>query len=895
MDWSAYVRTRLKLSGLDPAREAEIVEDVAHQMDDAYRDARASGLSEADARTRAERHITDWAALARDVSASPRLKQPAVDRWSAKLDDRAISRGRFGGILGDVRHGIRLMLKTPGFSALAILMLALGTGANAAVFSVVDAVMLRSPFEQRQEIALVLAVTADERRSSAVPKEAFDRLAGLSHVIASSAAYTIASPVVTNVDVPRRTQVECVPAAMADVLGTRPLMGRWFSAAEDVVGGPALGVASYTFWQGTLNSDPAVLGRRILLDKEPVTIVGVMPKGFDGVRSLPNRDLWVPYGQVTAERQLYGCRAPGAGPKAFVNALVRVQPNVSMEDANAAITSALGPQPAPSGGSIRLNLLSSTEALVGDLRGMFIALTGAVIAILLIACVNVANLGIARLVGRRREIAVRLSLGATRGRILRQTVTEQLVLASVGAGVGIAVAFLTIDAVIGLVPRGMPQATLIELNPRVLIAAIGVTMLASLAVGLIPGWQASSTSIRTGLAEGARAHTAGGRRVRSVLVVVELALGVMLLVGALLMIRTFLVLRPSAPGFDPTDKVLALARLPQSTTNDDRRHFVNEVTAKLREVPGVRAVAGTTYFPMSRSVSLLKTTVEGRTVEINVVTTSANYLDVMRIPLKRGRSFLETDNSGSDPVALVNETFVRRFFNGREPLGSVIRIENVVAPVERRIVGVIGDTRWSGADTLSRAEIQLPFGQEIEGPPYFIVSASASTLAALPTTIRQVVSAVRPGQLVDRIDRLDTLLASEVAYPRLAAWLLGLFGGLAVLLAAVGLGSTLAWSVAERRKEIGLRMALGAAPRAIGGLIVGHTFRLTALATALGLAGAFFGTRLLEAWMYGVSRTDMSTYVICGVAMLAIALVAAYLPTRRATRVDPLTALRTDN
>ena len=894
MDWAAYVRAHLRLTGLDAAREAEIVEDVAHQLDDAYREAQASGLAESDARLRAERHIADWDTLGRELSASPRLRQPVVDRWSARLDDRAIARGRFGGMFTDVRHGIRLMLRTPGFSALAILMLALGTGANAAVFSVVDGVLLQSPFDRRHEIALVLGVGPEGRQTSAVPREAFERLAGLSQVIASAAAYTISSPVVTNVDVPRRTQVECVPASMAQVLGTRPAMGRWFSAEEDVVGGPAVGLVSHAFWRSVLNGDPNVLGRRITLDTDALTIIGVMPAGFDGVRSLPNRDIWVPYGQSTPGRALYGCRAPNPSPKAFVNGLVRIRPGMSMEDASSAVSSALGPQPSISGGTVRLTLLSATEALVGDLRGMFIALTGAVIAILLIACANVANLSLARLVGRRREIAVRLALGATRARVIRQTVTEQLMLASAGALVGSAIAFLSIDAVVGLIPRGMPQASLIALNPRVLAAAIVVTLISSLLVGLIPAWQASSTAIRTGLAEGDRSSTTGSRRVRSTLVVAELALGVMLLVGALLMIRTFLILRPSHPGFDPSDKVLALARLPQTMSNEDRRQFVDEVARQLRQVPGITAVAGTTYFPMSRSVSLLKTTIDGRTAEVNTVTTSVNYLDLMRIPVVRGRGFLESDGPAAEPVALVNETFVKRFLSGREPLGTVVRIENVVAPVDRRIVGIIGDTRWSGSDTLSRAEIVLPFGQEIEGPPFFVVGGSASALAGLPATIRQIVATVRPGQLVDRVERLDTLLAAEVAYPRLAAWLLGLFSGLAVTLAAVGLGTTLAWSVAERRREIGLRMALGASPGAIRTLVVRQTILLTSLAIVLGLIGAWFASTLVERWMYGVTRTDAVTYAACGVAMLAVALIASYLPTRRATRVDPLASLRAD-
>jgi putative ABC transport system permease protein len=885
-DWTAFVRARLRLDGLEPARETEILDDIAHQLDDAYREALATGISEAEARARAERHITDWDALAGDLSSSPRLRQPAVARWSDRLDDRAIARGRptpWSRMGADIRYAIRLMVKTPGFSALAILMLALGTGANAAVFSVVDAVMLRSPFDRPHEIAGVTSTGADGRFTP-TPRELFERLASLSHVVASAGTRTIGSPIVTNVEIPRRTQVECYSASMRDVLGSRPFLGRWFSVSEDTPAGPPVGLVSHAFWQGTLNADANVLGRRILLDGSPMTIIGVMRRGFDGAASLLDRDIYVPAGQSTAGRPAFGCRPP----EATVNGYVRVRTGLSFDEAAESINASLG-------GPIRIRLYSLSEDALGDRRGMFIALPGAVVAILLIACANVANLGLARLVGRRREIAVRLALGATRGRILRQTATEQLVIAAVGAVAGVLIAALTFDALLALLPRGLPHAAVIGLNSRVLMASIGITLGAALGVGLIPAIQASSVGLRAGLAQDDRAQTPGGRRTRWVLVGSELALGTMLLVGALLMVRTFLTLLPGEPGFDPANKLTATVRV-EGLPLAESRAFKNEVARQLRESPGIRAIAMTSHLPLVRTVALWNMSLDGASAEVITRFISPNYLDVMRIPVIRGRGFGDADRMDAPAVLLVNEAFVRRWMPDREPLGAVISLgaPRNKPPALRRVVGVIGDTRYSGADTLSRAEVFVPIEQETFDASYFVISGTPSALAAAPAALRRVVSGLRPGQLVDRIQHLDAILADAVAYPRLGAWLFGLFGGLAVILGAIGLGSTLAWSVAERRREIGVRMALGASPRAIGGLIVASTLRLTAIATALGLTGAYFASQLLQRWIYGVSRTDAGTYVLCGGAMLVIALLAAYVPMRRATRVDPLTSLRTD-
>ena len=889
-DWAAFVRSRLHLTGLRETREAEIVEDVARLLDDAYREAMASGLDEAEARAAAEQHITDWDALARQLSRSPRQRTPWFDRWSSAVDDRAASAGGFswaGRVFSDVRHGLRLMLRTPGFSFLAVIMIALGTGANAAVFSVVHGVLVESPFDRPDDIASVAIVPPAGSPTAAVPR---DVLARVSAVAAAGvmAEFTTGSPVVTGVDVPRRTQVQCIEAEMVQVLGAPASMGRWFAREEDTPTGPAVVVISHAFWRTVLNSDPAVLGRRLLLDDMPVEVIGVMPRGFDGPLSRPNRDLWAPFGQLTPARPAYGCRLR----EDTGNALLRVHPGVAIADAESRLNAAIGPIQMKDG-SGRLKLIPVLEETHGNLRPMLLALTGAVIAVLLIACANVANLGLARLVSRRREIAVRLALGATRPRIILQTVVEQLVVAAIGAAAGLLLAFLAFDALLALLPRTLPQKDLVSLNVAVLAASVGVTLLSALLVGLVPAVQCSRVSLRGGLADTQRTATAGSRTFRWALVVGELALGVVLLVGALLMIRTFLILRPDSPGFDPSNKSVALIRLPAALPADERRQFSDAAARQLLETRAARQVATTTYLPMSRVVDMAQLRIDDSDARAMSSSISANYLDVMRIPLVRGRAFQAGDSAGAEPVALVNEAFVRRWLGSREPLGAIVEMRPGQGAVEaRRVVGVVGDTRFTGLDDRPRPEIYLPIAQQMTGNPYLIVSGDPADLAALPSRLREIVNRLRPGQLVDRVDRLESLLAAEVAQPRLGAWLLGLFGGIAVLLAVIGLGTTLAWSVAERRREIGVRMALGATPARIRQLVIRQTAGLASLAIVVGLTAAAFATRLIESWLYGIARHDGRTYLACAAGMLIAALVAAYVPTRRATRVDPLVTLR---
>jgi putative ABC transport system permease protein len=797
--------------------------------------------------------------------------------------DHRIHVGWWDACRQDLWHAWRVLRRSPGFVGLSVVMLALGTGASTAVFSVVDGALLRSPFVDVHRVAYLRARRQDGRLTSAVPREAYDRLAAAPpSVIAAMGPFTIGSPIVTGVDTPRRTRTECVSASMATVLGTRPQMGRWFGQEEDQPGAPGVALVSAKFWRGTLRGDPEVLGRTIRLDDQPATIIGVMPPGFDGPNSSINRDIWVPIGQSTATVPRYGCRAPGA----FVNALVRLSPNVTMEEGSAALNATTD-----SG----LALTPLTEGTTADLRDPFIALIGAVIAVLLIAFANVTNLGLERLAGRRQELSIRVALGATRGRIIRETVAEHLVISLAGAIAGIAIAVVTFDAMMALLPVSLPNRDAITLNGRVLSASVGLALLGGLCAGVMAAYRASADSIRAGLSSSDRGHTRSSTITRKVLVASELALGVLLLVGALLMIRTFLTLRPSAPGFEPAGKHIALVRLPPETPRAERLSFVRAVSEHLLAVPGVRDVAATTSVPMRRSVAVLPAAIGDTTADVFTGAVTPNYFNMMAIPVRRGRGIAERDTADAAPAAVVNEAFVRRWFPDSQPLGSTVTLSpDTSQSATFTIVGIVADTRSFGSDTRIRPFLYVPLAQSPLGNAFFMIHADERAGPTLPSAVRDVVTRLRPGQLVDEVEVLLDEMTAEVAQPRLGAWLFGLFAGLAVLLGGVGLAATLAWSVAQRRREIGIRMALGAQPGDVRRLIVAQMLGLSLTGIAAGLVAASLSTGLLEGWLYGVTPLDATTFGLCAGLMLAVSAVAAYLPARRATRVDPLIALRAD-
>jgi len=768
-------------------------------------------------------------------------------------------------------------------------MLALGTGATSAVFSVVDAVMLRSPFDRPDAIAWVSAREAGGRTTMAISGDTYDRLNRLPFFEAV-ASVTVGSPVGTGMAMPRRLRVECVPASMLDVLGARPHLGRWFSAAEDRPAGPPVAVVSFGFWRRDLQSDPDVIGRTITLDGERVSVVGVMRSGFDGARSIANRDMWVPVGQSTAARPRFGCRSRVD----LVNAVVRLREGLDTGQVTDLMNAALAAEGNADAPSHNLALVPIDEQVSGFLVRPFVALAGAVLAVLLIACANVTNLGLERLARRRRDVAVRMALGASRGRIVRETVAEHMLLAAAGGAVGILLAGLTLGSLVALLPVSVPHADQIRLNGRVLMAGISLAVGTGIGAGLISAFQAGASGVRAGLQNAGRRSTGNIRAIRRALVTVELAFGAALLVAALLMIQTFMTLRPDTPGFEFRNRTIVETRLPDTLPLEDRQRFFADVARQVLELPGVRAVVGTTYVPMSRDVAVLDVGVEDAAARVFAGAVSPGFFEAIGVRVVRGREFRASDDSGAAPVAVVNEAFVRRLVRDREPVGTTVQFESGNGRRTAHVVGVVGDFRSWGGDTDPRPELYLPFGQAMLGSPVFIVEVDPRAAVRLSDALRSAVAQARPSQLVDRVERYEDVLAAEVAQPRFGAWLFGILAALAVTLSGLGLAATLAWSVAERRREIGLRIALGADRRHVHALVMGQALQMTVLGIVIGLAVAALSTRLLQGWLYGVAPLDPTSFVACGVFMIAVALGAAYVPTRRATSIDPAVTLRAD-
>jgi putative ABC transport system permease protein len=849
---------------------AEFRSDFGHEMRADFRDE----LEEA-----RERGLGAVAALWwRTV---PRLILTAARAWVADGVD-------------DAGFAFRMMGRAPGFAVAAVLMLALGTGANAAMFSVIDAVLLQTPFTDQDRIALVGEQATGPTTTHGIPTSQLETLAGLPQFQAV-AAFGGGGPVVTGLGEPHRLNVECVSAAMFEVLGTRPMLGRPFTTDEDRPGADSVIVVSHRLWQSELGGSQAALGLTLTLDGTRATVIGVMPPRFSGPLSRGRVDAWLPIGPSLNRKGPIECNA-----RSTVNVFVRARAPLTPESAAAQINqsgSLAGLRLANGSQVSRIDLTSINDQTFYELRTPLFTLLGAVACVLLIACANVANLQLERLVGRRREVAVRLALGASRNRVVRQTLAENLVLSVLGACAGLLAARLTLGLLVGLLPLSIPHLADIALNGRILSATLGLSILAGLAVGLIPAVQATSPGLVDDLKDTVRTTARAGRVTRRVLVVVELALSVVLLVGAALMIRTFLTLRPSTPGFDPSNKVIAAVRLPGAWLPDPNHlAFFDAVFDRLKGLPGVASVSGSSYVPLAGSVSMLPVGINGVTANIWTGQVTPSYFRDMRIAISRGRAFEPTDDGRAPAVAIVNEALARRFWPNDEPIGRTVQTTAPGGTVvtARRIVGIVHNTRSLGGNTDTKSELYWPYAQDPEPLLILIVRTPGRPDAGLPGAIRAAVATVRPGQVVDTVRTLQEAVDESVTTPRFGAWLFGVFAAMAVGLAALGLAAVIAWWVTQRTREIGVRMALGASRTQVAGLIVRQGLGLAVVGVALGLAVAAACTRVLAGWLYGVTPLDGWTFASCGALMLAIAALASYLPAIRATRINPTVALRAE-
>jgi putative ABC transport system permease protein len=791
-------------------------------------------------------------------------------------------------MMDDMRHALRGMARTPGFTAIAVLMIALGTGANAAMFSVIDAVLLRSPFSDPDHVAIVAARTADGRQTSAISLPQYRALTSSATVFEAIAAIGSGQrPILTGLGDPRRFNAECVTGGMFAVLGASALMGRTFSADDDRAGSAPVVVLSYAFWQREMGGAPDAIGRVLGMNGAPTTVIGVMPRGFGGPYSRNNNDGWMPAGVAMA-----GGRSPACSARASVTAFARLKPGLTFEMASSLATDAAGIarlEDWQGRTGARLQLIPIREQTLSDLRTPLLALVGAVGLVLLIACANVANLQMERIFGRRVELAVRMALGATRARIISQTLTENLVLSLAGGVAGTLAARWTLDLIVGLMPANMPYRDEIALNGRVLGATLAVACAAGIAVGLMPALQGTAPALMNDLRASSRSATSRGQWVRRALVVAQVALSLTLLVGATLMIATFRTLRPSDPGFAAADKLIATVRL-QGTAAASPSAFFDRLLDRVRAAEGVRSVSASTYVPMSGTVTTVTLHVPGRAQESFSGVVTPNYFPEMEIPILRGRGFSDGDGMGATKVAVVNETLARRAWPDGSALGQVVDVEFFDKRREpRQIVGVTRDTRFSGSDLRARPEIYMPFAQATVTSLHVFVRASNPGDPQLAARIRSALSAVDPTQVLDRAQPMQELLDSRVSTWRFGAWLLGVFAAMALLLAAIGLAASIAWWVSQRTREIGLRMALGAPPAQVTRMFLRQGLALAVTGVALGLGGAAASTRFLQSWLYGITPLNPAAF-----AGSAAGLLAGYLPARRAARVDPLVTLRAE-
>jgi putative ABC transport system permease protein len=802
------------------------------------------------------------------------------------------------GLLQDLRFGLRVLARSPATSLVAVLALALGIGANTAIFSLVEAVLLKPlPYGDADRLVQVWEDASFIGFGHNTPAPAnFYSWKEQNQVFSDMAASRNRAVTLSGDGDPEAVEGRAVTGNLFAVLGARPLLGRAFGDADDRPDAPPVAILSYRLWQRRYGGDPGVVGRSIAVDGRAHTVVGVMPRAF--AYTLRDHDIWVPIAftpEQAAARQSH-----------YLQVVARLRPGVTLARARAdmaQIAARLARAYPESNERVGATVIPLRDEIVGDLRPALLVLLAAVGCVLLIACANIANILLSRAVARRREIAVRLALGARRGRVVRQLLTESVLLAVAGGALGLALAAWSFDFLGRLVPRGSGGAAL-ALDGRVLVFTAAVAVVTGVVFGLAPALSVSRQDLAAQLKSGGRAGAdLSTGRLRGALVVAEVALAFTLLTAAGLILQAFVRVRGLDPGFRPEHVLTARTLLPSPRYDDPARRlaFYDGVLERVRLLPGVVSAGYTTWLPLTNRGGTSGFTIEGRPPPAPGEVTDANfrevtpdYLGTMGIALRAGRLIDARDVAGAPPVVVVNEAFTRQFFPGDEALGRRIR-RGDGAPWTT-IVGVVADVRQMGLERGARSEMYVPVAQLADDiyPPRDLAVRVAGDPMALAEPLRKAVWQVDPQQPVAHVRPMTALLDEEVASRGVQASLLGAFALLALVLAALGLYGVLSYAVAQRRREIGIRMALGAPARAVVRMVVGHGLRLVAIGLALGVALALAATRALAALLYGVSATDPATYAGVAAALAVVAAAASWLPARQAARLDPSITLQAE-
>ena len=891
MNWFKQLFSRRRLYD-------DLSEEIHEHLEEKIEELVASGMPRKEAAAAARREFGNVTLMEEDSR--------RVWRWPSIED-----------FFMDVRYGVRMLRKNPGFTAVAVLTLALGIGANTAVFGVVNAVLLRPlPFKQPSRLMMLF---------EGIPKLGFPKMGFSAPDLAvferaqksfeSIGVYQNKYFNISGDKEPERLMSARISSSVFPMLGAEPMLGRTFTIGEDAPGQNVV-ILSYGLWQRRFGADLGIIGRNLELNRQPYTVIGVMPKAFNfplrGPQGSEPAELWVPMAFTATELE-------GWGTNYMNGVLARLRPGLAFEQASAeaaSLSRSIGSNYPPEltkafqGAELKVGMNSYHEEVVKSVRTLLLILMAAVVLVLLIACANVATLLISRAASRQKEVALRTTLGATRVRLLRQMLTESLLLALIGGSLGLAFAFWVKTLLLSLVPESVPLPRDIPIGGSVIVFVLAASFLTTVLFGLVPAFQVSAMALHGQLQETGRSGTPGRLRLRlqSFFVTVEFALALVLLIGSGLLIRSFAKLLETNPGFRP-DHVLTLnipipsERYTQATKV---RQFYEQLLDRAGNIPGVRAVGLTSDLPLNGCGTIAIQIEGGRNAggetpqAICQTWQVGNFFHALGIPLRRGRSFTLEDRIDAQPVAIVSETAGRQFWPGQDPIGKRIRW-GVYTPWQT-VVGMVGDVNDEPLGQPVQLHVYRPYLQmadlffedsrfgEVRSMNLAVLSQTDP--ASLTSAVIGQIHSLDPDLAVAHIRTMAQVISSSVAGPRFNTLLLGVFAGVALFLAAIGIYGVMAYAITQQTHEIGIRLALGAQPRNVLQLVLRRGVRLAGVGATFGVAAALALTRLIAGLLYDVSATDPFTFSCVVILLLAIALLACYVPARRAMRVDPMVALR---
>jgi len=812
-------------------------------------------------------------------------------------------------VLSDFRYGVRMLLKNPAFSIIAIVAIMLGTGANSAIFSVVNAILLR-PLALKEPDRLVMVWGNNVK--SGVPTYPLSVLDFFDYrennqVFEQLAAFSYDAFNLNVSENPEHVAGSVVSANFFSLLGVSPALGRTFLPDEDQAGSDRVVVITDGLWKRRFGADPNLIGKSILINGASFTAIGVMPPAFQSPNAQDNPQAWITMSFDGSDP----FRIPSSGggsefknrKNRYLIGVGRLKPGVTISEAQAdmeTVARQIEQENPDVNTGLSVNIVSLHKQIIGNIKPALIVLLVAVGSVLLIACANVANLLLARSAARQKEFAVRAALGASRSRLISQLLTESLLLSLIGAALGLLLAFCGLRLLVSLSPPNIPRLGEIDIDGRVLGFTLFLSVVTGIVFGLVPALHVSKPDLNDTLKEGSRGSTTGrSGRIRGILVVSEIVVTTVLLIIAGLMIKSFWSLQNVNPGFNPDKTLTMMVNLAPAkySGNQQVKDFYERLLSRIETLPGVESVGAVTNLPLTSTVVRFRFLIDGRPPatpgERLVATTGAinpDYFLAIGTPLVKGRFFSERDRDGSPPVLIINDTMARRYWPGEDPIGRRLTLPSL-GGVSREIVGVVGDVKHSGLDTEAGAQMYLPYQQQ---PWNFmsLVVRTQSDPVRLAAPVRQEIASLDANQSAYDVKTLEQVVSESVSQPRLYTILLGIFAVVAIVLAAVGIYGLMNYLVIQRIHEIGIRIAIGAQASDIFKMIVGQGMSFALIGVMIGLVVAFLTTRVMESLLFGVSARDLPTFLGIPLVLSAVAFTSVYVPARRAMRVDPMISLR---